>query len=325
MSHFIHRDRCPACRSSRTGKVYECGFADPPIVEYLTSFYTPKGGLELEYLNDETFILAACRDCRLVFQQEIPDDFLMARLYEKWIDPKKDFEEFRQNGNLPRFARYLAEIMVLIAYLGRPPRELRFLDFGMGWGRWCYLAQALDCEVYGAELSQARADYARARGIETIDWADIPARRFDFINSEQVFEHLPDPIGTLRQLVPALKPDGLIKLSVPNGKDVMRRLRIGDWTAAKGTKNSLNLVSPLEHINCYRRESLVKMARSAGLEPVQMPLRLQFAYSNNWRGAKQILRNLAWPVYKNILRRGTYLFFRRREGQNTGRRERSIA
>jgi hypothetical protein len=68
-----------------------------------------------------------------------------------------------------------------------------------------------------------------------------------------------------------LKPNGIIRINVPNGWDIKRRLEIWDWTAPRGSENSLNMVAPLQHINCYIHEALVKMGQEAGLEVAVIP------------------------------------------------------
>lgn len=87
----------------------------------------------------------------------------------------------------------------------------------------------------------------------------------------------------------------------------MKRL---NWIAQKGDKNSLNLVSPLEHINCFKRYTIIKMANLSGLELTKIPIPIQLALISNLKGVKQIIRNLGKMIYRNLLKRGTYLFFR---------------
>jgi hypothetical protein len=106
---------------------------------------------------------------------------------------------------------------------------------------------------------------------------------FDFINTEQVFEHIAAPLDTLTMLAAALRREGLIKISVPDARDLKRRLNVMDWTAPYGSRNSLNDTIPLIHVNSFTHRSLVRMAQLAGLEPVNIPLRLQYIYATNWR------------------------------------------
>lgn len=180
----------------------------------------------------------------------------------------------------------------------------------MGWGKWALMVKAFGCESYGTELSEERIKYATSNGIKVLAWDEIPKHSFDFINTEQVFEHISNPLDTFIYLKDALKSNGILKISVPTANDIKKRLKIMDWKAPKGTRNSLNPVAPLEHINYFRRNSLIKMANLAGMEEVVIPMRTQYLYTSNWRGAKRIAKNILLPIYRNVLKRQNYLFFR---------------
>lgn len=308
--YFSYRDKCPACNSGILKELYQKPYDEPPINEYLKSFYFSRGGVDFKYLKNATFNLCECKECGLIFQKEIPNDFLMEVLYEKWIDPKKVFKQGQKVDELSRYTYYAQEILTIIAYLHKVPSELSFFDFGMGWGKWALMAKGFGCQSYGTELSEERIKYATSNGIKVIAWDEIPKHRFDFINTEQVFEHIPNPLDTLTYLKVALKDDGILKISVPTANNITRRLKLMDWKAPKGTKNSLNPVAPLEHINYFRRNSLIKMAELAGMEEVILPMRTQYIYTLNWYGAKRIVKNILLPIYRNVLKRQNYLFFR---------------
>lgn len=308
---FIERTHCPSCHAPTGRELYRCRYDDPALRAYLTAAYRVVGhGIEYEYLHGAEFILVECPQCELVYQQQIPDDALMERLYEHWIDPQTVFARHQQTDTLAYHSRDAQEIMQVMAFLGKSPHQLTFLDFGMGWGKWARMAQAFGCETYGTELSPARIAYAQAHGIKVISEGELGEQQFDFINTEQVFEHLPEPLRTLQQLQRVLKPEGVLKISVPDGTDLKRRLAVMDWGAPKGSKNSLNAVSPLEHINCFKRNTVQKMAACAGLREVHLPLALQYAFATNWRLPKPFLKNLLMPLSRNLWQRGTYLFFR---------------
>lgn len=268
--------------------------------------------VESEYLEGANYILCECDVCRLIFQGDIPNDGLMERIYEHWIDPHKVFCQHEEQDDLAYYSQYAQEIMQVMAYLGRTPASLSFFDFGMGWGKWALMAKAFGCDSYGAELSLDRVEYARTNGIKVLDWDEIPRHQFDFINTEQVFEHIPHPLEALRHLRKALKPDGILKISVPSAHGMERRLRTMDWKAPKGSRNSLNPVAPLEHINCYQSMSLRKMASEAKMEEVFIPIRLQYGHGTNWCSPKRMAVNLLQPIYRNWLKRSNCVFLRNR-------------
>jgi 2-polyprenyl-3-methyl-5-hydroxy-6-metoxy-1,4-benzoquinol methylase len=304
-SYFVKRDNCPVCGSKKSESLYSCEFSKPPIKDFLQSFYS--GRVEFNYLASARFELQECANCNAIWQREIPNSFLMKKLYEEWIHPKEAFEFYQERDDVYHLSGYAQEILSIILYFKIHMSRISVFDFGMGWGKWCYMAKAFGCNVYGTELSEARIEYCQKNGINVITWDEIPEYKFDFINTEQVFEHIQNPLDTLMYLSDSLKPGGLIKISVPSGKNIKKKLKIGDWMAPKGSKKSLNPVSPLEHINCFTRTSVIKMAELAGLVRVRLPLSLQIASAMPWNTPKGILKNICIPIYRNFF--GTYLFF----------------
>lgn len=307
---FEIREKCPACASSTFQQIYEAQYDEPPIKDYLDEFYSPHGGVEFEYLDGADYILCQCDVCGMIFQRDIPSETLMERLYEQWIHPEKALAHHQKKHGLEYYSRYAQEIMQIISYFEQKPSQLNFLDFGMGWGKWALMAKAFGCDSYGIELSEERITYAKLNGIKVIGWDEIQQHRFDFINTEQVFEHISEPLNTLKYLKAALRPHGVVKVSVPGANDIDRRLKIMDWKSPKGSANSLNPVAPLEHINCFRRSSLVKMAKAAGMEEVFIPMVKQYQHTTNWSGIRNIKKNIILPIYRNVLKRKNCIFLR---------------
>lgn len=306
-TNFVTRYKCPICQSEQLRTLYQIPFDEPPIKDYLVNFYSSPGKVEFEYLEGATYHLCECEECSLVFQREIPDSNLLQRLYETWITTRK---EPPKNQETLEYSSYIAqEIMRIAAFFDKVPPSISTFDFGMGWGKWALMAKAFGCESYGAELSEKRIEYARSSGITIVSWDEIPQHQFDFINTEQVFEHLAEPLETLCHLRKALKPSGILKISVPTANDIKRRLRIEDWNAPKGTINSLNPVAPLEHINCFNRKSLLNLAEKSDLKEISIPIKLHYIYTTNWIGARRIARNILQPITRNILKRRNYMFF----------------
>lgn len=270
MSHpyFVTRRACPACRGGSTRNLRSVSYQDALMRDYLDRFYSQPGGVEHPYLREACYQLDECLECGLLFQRQIPDEMLMNRLYGQWISPDQALEQYESRHRGPYYVMLAREIACVVDYFGPPFSRLKLFDFGMGWGHWCLLAKGFGCEVYGCELSPLKIQRAQANAIRTVQPQQLPVAALDYIHTEQVFEHLPDPLGTLMHLTEALKPGGLIKIAVPNGWDIKRKLTAWDWTAPKGSPNSLNAVAPLEHINCFHHDTLIHMARKAGLVPV---------------------------------------------------------
>jgi SAM-dependent methyltransferase len=88
------------------------------------------------------------------------------------------------------------------------------LDFGCGGG---FLLRAVNCaRRIGIEINPVAREYARAMGVEChAQIADVSEGVADVIISNHALEHVPYPIGALRELRLRLKPGGLLALCVP--------------------------------------------------------------------------------------------------------------
>jgi len=268
---FVVRSRCPACDHPDSTTILCQDYNDPAIRDYLTWFYSQQGpGIEPTYLSGAEYKLEECAGCGLIYQEQVPGDELMVRLYETWIDSDLAWQRHINKPRTPSFfGGYARDLLRLHQFLGARPYQLQVLDFGMGWGNWCQMAHGFGCSVNGVEVSQARIDHARRHGIPVLTHDRIADHQFDFIHTEQVFEHIPSPRNTLATLVSSLRPGGVIQLSVPNGTDIRSRLDSMDWRAPKGSLLCINAVAPLEHINCFNHHSLVALAASQGLKPIR--------------------------------------------------------
>jgi len=303
---FVVRESCPGCGGSRRCELFACAFTDPPIRDLLLSFYADQGGIDLGLLHGARYVLDECAACGLVYQREIAGEALLSKLYDEWIG---DHERTRSLEDRVALAR---EVEDGLRFLGRPAREMRVFDFGMGWGDFCRMARAFGCSVFGAEIAEARLQRARSEGIVVLSRDEIPRHQFDWIRAEQVLEHLPDPAGAVQHLTQSLAPAGIIKIGVPNGTAIKARLSMGDWLAPKKSERSLNAVAPLEHINCFSHDALVALGRRAGLEPVD----IRRSPRLRRRGRDQTLRDIGRALSNRVLprwrgHRGTSLFFMR--------------
>ena len=285
-----------------------------PIREYLKSFYTAQGTIEFEYLNEFPYTLVECRNCTLIYQQHIPNNTLMERIYEQWIDPDLSFQRQRSNTQLSTYYYYANEIIQIIAHFKKQPHDLKIFDFGIGWARWALIVKGFGCKVFGSELSESRIKHAQSNGIAMIERDNIPQHSFHFINTQEVFEHIPEPLETLRYLRKSLEPDGIIKIWVPDGKNFKSKIEQMPWRHQHSLKKALEPVSPLEHINCFNRKSLIHMAKMADLEVA--PISLSYQNPTTMASLKPVhlVKNFLRPVHnKYRFQKGTCIFFKNKK------------
>lgn len=111
------------------------------------------------------------------------------------------------------------------------PRGARVLDVGCGRGTLLRAFADRGFEVHGTEVSAAAAHGAdpRARLHITSGLAEagLSEGSFDQVVLWHVFEHLPDPRGTIAEIGRLLKPGAKVVIAVPNFSSLQAR-----WTGA---------------------------------------------------------------------------------------------
>lgn len=295
MSYLEKRTVCPACGGEEFKRVFEVPYDNDSLMSFLKTYYAK---YDPSLLSGEVYQIDKCLNCTLLFQRFVPDERMLTVVYDQWIGltsaSQKPFAPSRKS-------RDAHEIFTISRFLNKPLSELEVLDYGMGLAKWCQTAQLLGCKVSGFDLADSRMEHARKLGINVVPWDSMSAQSVDFVNTEQVFEHLVDPYEVITKLASALKPNGIIKISVPHGTHMEARFESPDWMAPKYTSKSLNPLLPLEHINCWTRGSVDALAGRIGMKVVSRSLMDELAFV--WRGAipsspKEFVRAFLRPAYK---------------------------
>ncbi len=148
------------------------------------------------------------------------------------------------------------------------PRGRAVLDVGCGEGVLGLALKAAGAsEVAGIELDGASARVAEER-LDTFVQGDVRSvelpfatGQFDYLIFADVLEHLPDPEAVLQRMLPFLKPDGRVVVSVPNMRflPVLLKLVFDRWSYTDAG------VRDRTHLRIFTRRSFVRMLRSQGL------------------------------------------------------------
>ena len=273
--NFRKREVCPVCESGNKEVILTVSFADERVWSYLTAFF--RGRVPKEIVKDDQYAVVRCTSCRLLYQEYILSDRNMNLLYEEWISPEESLRK-KKSADIKLFTRYAREIENIALALGKNPREIDVLEYGSGWGYWSNLAQAFGFDVTGVELSRTRQEFARKNGLRILeDTLQVRNDSYDYIYSNQVFEHLSSPGVVIRELARVLRRGGIIHIQVPNGRGVLKRLRNQKWKAQN------DAIAPLDHINCFGPRSLKTLADQAGLA---------LSHSLHWPGLSRMVSPL---------------------------------
>jgi len=123
------------------------------------------------------------------------------------------------------------------------------------------MARAHGFETTGIEISAERVAYSRGNGLNIFENLNELGEKFDFIYSDQTFEHINSPIKYLRLLVERLSEGGILYISVPDCSGSLMKIQ-------KSPTKITHELYPLEHINGFTNFSLKKLAEKAGLKPL---------------------------------------------------------
>jgi len=102
-----------------------------------------------------------------------------------------------------------------------------FMDVGCGAGQIVAVAKQLGWDAMGLEVDPAAANVAKAAGLNVVE-ASYEAllnypQQFDCIICSHVLEHVYAPRDLLEKIKQAIKPDGVLLISLPNSLSALRR------------------------------------------------------------------------------------------------------
>lgn len=197
-----------------------------------------------------------------------PANNLARRLYSRvrmsYIRTKYRYHRAERNrwDHLLSFLAYLnplrrANFDFSVFYLKSKPHG-RLLELGCGSGAMLKSMKDLGWHVAGVDFDLAAVEQARRKGITvysgTLVDQKFPDQTFDAIVASHFIEHIPDPLGTLRECQRLLKPGGLLVVITPNADGWGHRLYGADWRG----------LEPPRHLQIFTPSSLSLIFSQAG-------------------------------------------------------------
>lgn len=139
----------------------------------------------------------------------------------------------------------------------------RILEVGCGTGVFLNEMRRHGWSVYGIEPNTYAANYAYTRfNLEvfrgTLEQFELAHKSFDVIYLSNVLEHLATPAQSLRRMAYALKPGGLLALSIPNLESLDRRLFRESWIGWEIPR----------HLYLFPRQSLERFFSCMGMRVI---------------------------------------------------------
>lgn len=179
--------------------------------------------------------------------------------------------------NEERLGKNAREILEALA---RHVDKGRLLDIGAGPGYYVKAAAGRGWDAHGVEVSRYAAKHAReALGLDvfcgTLEEAQYPDGWFDAAMMVHVVEHLPDPVGTMKELNRVMRKGGALHLSTPNITSRNARRDGASWWALK----------PGEHLLFFSPDTIKRLLSMTGFEVVEFDTSATVISTESLRGA----------------------------------------
>jgi 2-polyprenyl-3-methyl-5-hydroxy-6-metoxy-1,4-benzoquinol methylase len=293
----FRRTRCPACAEPATTVVKSLPYGRNPVI-------LPP---ELPAFAVSEYTIRECPACGLLFQEEALDDQETAAYYRAKLGAALAQLASRR---LRDHAHLVEDVLLARKLIDRESPLV--LDFGAGECTWGGTAHALGCRVVCYDLHDAIAECAANYGLKAVALEEIAPDSLDYINADQVFEHLAQPLEQLRELVPKLRRGGLIKISTPGDRRMKGKLHSANFEALAPAEFAaqFSALVPLQHLQLFSARSLQVMGHRSGLERLRISPFTSLATTVLVDSGRQLNRAINNP-FKRWLARGTWQWFRR--------------
>jgi len=231
--------------------------------------------------------LVKCKTCGLIYTNPRPQELERLQRYESPLF----FEEYLKNLKASPSSYDLAFIrnhyhpyLRLLNAYSAPGKNL--LDLGCGAGFFLKAAEEKGWKVEGVEISRSAAHYARDIVRVTVhngylENLKLPSENYDAVTLLDILEHLPDPMGTLKEIHRILKREGVLILNTPDYNSLSRFFLGKDWA----------VLSPAEHLYNFTQKTLSTMLSRADFKTIVMRNLLIFNpdYTHNKKRAGFLL------------------------------------
>jgi len=146
----------------------------------------------------------------------------------------------------------------------------RLLDVGCGGGQYLAKMRDLGWQVAGVEPGHSGVEACHQQALHVQEGVLEDAHfdeGFDFIRFEHVLEHVPDPVSTLKTAKALLKPEGHIRLLLPNWDSLPARLFQTYW---------YHLDTP-RHLFWFTQQTIQYCVQKAGLRVHRMQVSVDYS------------------------------------------------
>lgn len=139
----------------------------------------------------------------------------------------------------------------------------KLLEVGCGNGKKLAQLKKFGWDVEGVDFDSTAVEIAQHRGMKIrlgeLEEQTYQENRFDAIVSSHVLEHVPEPIGFMRECYRILKPGGQLVFATPNAGSYGHKIFQGHWRG----------LEPPRHLHIFAKDSLFYAAARAGFQNIR--------------------------------------------------------
>ncbi|MDW8364259.1 MAG: class I SAM-dependent methyltransferase [Abditibacteriales bacterium] len=261
----------------------------PESFEYVHCYLCGADDTRLVWQKRERTVVQ-CNVCDLIYTNPRPRfDKVFAEVYDVGESYLSKTERATKPARIRTYRRFLKEL--------EPFRQTNsILEIGSGFGYFLNEARMLGWQGVGVEVSPFSVEYARRTyGVEvllgTLEQHLEALRRtpFDVVALWNVFEHLPDPLGSLRQFHALLRAGGALLIKVPDARALTMTPRtLGQRLFHRRYLRRYYPVLAHMHLIHLTPETFGKMAAVSGFAPP--------AIYDHFPPEQRPTRNLRWAL-----------------------------
>lgn len=202
--------------------------------------------------------IVKCQNCGLVQVNPLPPEKKLKHYYDR--DYFRNYASYVANSS--SHEKYFRRKLVQVEK--KAGKKGRLLDIGCALGDFLEMAEKMDWQTQGLEISKEAVIFCKKKGLEvvqgTIETADFTPNSFDLITCFETIEHVKEPEKTIKGIFRLLKKGGLVMLTTPNYDTWTRKLMKGFWFGYRHQ----------EHIFFFTPKTLKRLFEKAGFSEIKI-------------------------------------------------------
>ena len=210
------------------------------------------------------FVHKRCAHCATLYCSPRPPDRLLERYYRDYQAAKMWTELLLKADAQRKALQYAPRVQQIVSVMKKSGlrRASLAVDFGAGTGAFliCLKKTGFFKEVMAMDNSPECLSACQKSGLKCFSGRieDIGGGTLDLVSTNDVIEHMYEPLSLLKACFRALKPGGFISIATPNGEGFDFKI----------LKDKTGNITPPEHLNYFNPGSLSLVLKRCGFKVV---------------------------------------------------------